>query len=74
VPLKSALICGIGGQDGAYLARLLIHKGYRILGTSRDAQGVSLANLYRLRVGEQIVVLFMVPEDFRSVLMVIKAV
>ncbi len=32
-----ALICGVGGQDGAYLARLLLEKGYEVVGTSRDA-------------------------------------
>ena len=35
---KKALITGITGQDGAYLARLLIDKGYTVVGTSRDAQ------------------------------------
>jgi len=34
---KRALICGIGGQDGAYLARLLLAKEYQVSGTSRDA-------------------------------------
>lgn len=32
---KTALITGVGGQDGFYLARLLISKGYRVVGTSR---------------------------------------
>src|SRR5882724_2417727 len=32
-----ALICGVGGQDGAYLSRLLLDKGYAVWGTSRDA-------------------------------------
>jgi GDPmannose 4,6-dehydratase len=34
---KTALITGIGGQDGAYLAQLLVSKGYKVYGTSRDA-------------------------------------
>ena len=34
---EKALICGISGQDGAYLAQLLLEKGYEIWGTSRDA-------------------------------------
>jgi GDPmannose 4,6-dehydratase len=37
-PTKKALICGISGQDGAYLAQLLLQKGYEVIGTSRDAQ------------------------------------
>ena len=35
--MRTALICGISGQDGAYLAKLLLEKGYRVVGTSRDA-------------------------------------
>ena len=29
---KTALITGISGQDGAYLARFLLEKGYRVVG------------------------------------------
>lgn len=34
---KAAVITGITGQDGAYLAELLLHKGYRVYGTYRRA-------------------------------------
>lgn len=34
---KRALILGISGQDGAYLAQLLLSEGYAVFGTSRDA-------------------------------------
>ncbi|MEY3334334.1 MAG: hypothetical protein RLZZ176_2637, partial [Cyanobacteriota bacterium] len=33
--MKKALICGISGQDGAYLAQLLLNQGYTVTGTSR---------------------------------------
>jgi GDPmannose 4,6-dehydratase len=33
--VKSALITGIGGQDGSYLAELLLEKGYRVVGLVR---------------------------------------
>jgi GDPmannose 4,6-dehydratase len=33
--VKSALIIGIGGQDGSYAAELLLGKGYRVVGASR---------------------------------------
>ncbi len=33
---KTALIFGISGQDGAYLADLLLRKGYTVHGTSRE--------------------------------------
>src|SRR5712691_1132541 len=32
----SALILGVGGQDGSYLAELMLSRGYRVLGTARD--------------------------------------
>lgn len=70
--MKTALICGVGGQDGAYLSRLLLAKGYRVYGTSRDAQGGSFANLQRMGVLQQVGLLSMAPEDFRSVFMAIK--
>lgn len=49
---KTALITGIGGQDGAYLARLLIKKGYRVVGFARRA---SVDNMLRISdlVGER---------------------
>jgi GDPmannose 4,6-dehydratase len=45
VIMKTALICGVCGQDGAYLAKFLIDKGYLVFGTSRDAQSASRRNL-----------------------------
>src|SRR5581483_3614287 len=32
---KTALITGITGQDGSYLAELLLEKGYRVIGMTR---------------------------------------
>lgn len=42
---KTALVTGISGQDGAYLARLLIDKGYKVYGTYRRS---STPNFWRL--------------------------
>lgn len=36
----TALITGVGGQDGSYLAEFLLGKGYRVVGTTRDAAAV----------------------------------
>lgn len=63
-----ALICGVGGQDGGYLARFLLRKNYEVWGTSRDASGARFGNLARLRIDGQVQLLSMDPEDFRSVL------
>ena len=43
--MKTALITGITGQDGAYLAQLLLERGYRVHGAYRRA---STVNLWRL--------------------------
>ncbi|MFN9175416.1 MAG: GDP-mannose 4,6-dehydratase, partial [Synechocystis sp.] len=70
--MKKALICGISGQDGAYLAEFLLQKGYQIYGTSRDAQMSSFRNLSHLGIRDQIQLESMSLNDFRSVLQVIK--
>jgi GDPmannose 4,6-dehydratase len=69
--MKTALICGISGQDGAYLAQLLLAKGYTVCGTSRDAQASSFRNLERLGIRDQVKVESMGLSDFRSVLQVL---
>lgn len=65
---KRALIFGVTGQDGSYLAKFLFSKGYNVFGTSRDAQLSSFYNLYSLGIRENIHVLSANPVDFRSVL------
>ncbi len=62
-----ALICGVTGQDGAYLARLLLAKGYDVWGTSRDAQLSPLVALKALQLEGKVRLLSMAPDDFRSV-------
>ena len=68
---RTALICGVSGQDGSYLAQLLLNKGYKVWGTSRDAQGVTFGNLKTLGIFDKVNTLSMVPEDFRSVFLAI---
>ena len=66
-----ALICGIGGQDGGYLARFLLGKGYELYGTSRDIQLMSGRGLHALNIAEQVALRSMAINDFRSVLTVL---
>jgi GDPmannose 4,6-dehydratase len=47
---KRALICGISGQDGTYLAKLLLDRGYEVWGSSRDAELTTFNNLRRLGI------------------------
>ena len=69
--MKKALTCGVSGQDGAYLAQLLLNKGYTVCGTSRDAQISSFQNLVRLDIRDQIKLESVALTDFRSVLQVL---
>lgn len=69
--MKKALICGISGQDGAYLAKLLLDKGYTVFGSSRDAQISSFRNLERLGIRQHVQFVSIGIQDFRSVLQAI---
>lgn len=71
---KKALICGVSGQDGAYLARLLLAKGYAVYGTARDAQMSGFGNLAQLGIKPQVTFYSMALNDFRSVLQVLAKV
>lgn len=68
---RTALICGVSGQDGAYLAKHLIEQGYQVVGTSRDAQMSQFGNLERLGILDRVRVVSMALNDFRSVLQVL---
>jgi GDPmannose 4,6-dehydratase len=63
---RTALICGISGQDGPYLARHLLGLGYAVVGTSRDAQGGRFTGLDQLGIRDRVTLVSMSPMDFRS--------
>ena len=63
---KVALIAGITGQDGAYLALFLLGKGYVVHGTSRDAALARLGGLIALGICDKVVLHSMSPADFQS--------
>jgi GDPmannose 4,6-dehydratase len=69
--MKTALICGVSGQDGSLLAKLLLERGYRVFGTSRDAAMAPLTNLTRLGVRDQVAVRSAALTDFRSLIRVV---
>jgi GDPmannose 4,6-dehydratase len=69
-----ALIFGITGQDGAYLAELLMKRGLEVHGTSRDKEASSCANLHRLGVYDHITLHSVVLSDFRSVVSALNGV
>lgn len=69
-----ALICGISGQDGGYLAELLLGKGYEVIGTSRDAQTSTFNNLRKLGIRDRVRLESMATYDFRSVLHLLRKI
>jgi len=71
---KTALIAGITGQDGAYLARHLLEAGYRVVGSSRDAQSSDTSRLERLGIAQDIELISLAPNDFRSVLKALSSI
>lgn len=64
---KKALIIGITGQDGAYLAQHLLAKGYTVTGSSRDVMASSFANLRTLGIDQKVRLISVSINDFRSV-------
>lgn len=70
---KKALIIGITGQDGAYLAQHLLAKGYAVTGSSRDVMASSFTNLHELGIREEIHLISVSINDFRSVFNAIQA-
>lgn len=48
--MKKAIITGISGQDGAYLAQLLLEKGYQVYGTYRRTSSVNFWRIQELGI------------------------
>lgn len=48
--MKRAIITGITGQDGAYLAQLLLEKGYAVYGTFRRTSSVNFWRIEELGI------------------------
>jgi GDPmannose 4,6-dehydratase len=71
---KTALFCGVSGQDGTYLAKLLLERGYTVHGASRDAQASSFRNLRKLGLIESVRLESLNITDFRSVLQALRRV
>lgn len=72
--MKKALICGISGQDGGYLAQLLLNKGYAVVGASRDAHASTFSNILHMGIKDSISFESVALGDFRSVLQVLMKV
>ena len=72
MPGKKIIIFGVSGQDGSYLAKLLLSKGFKVYGTSRDAEVQKFSNLKTFGIKERISVVSVAINDFGSVFQCIK--
>ena len=52
--MKKALITGITGQDGAYLAKFLLGKGYKVFGLIRRVANRDMSNLEYLGIIDKV--------------------
>jgi GDPmannose 4,6-dehydratase len=69
---KKALICGISGQDGAYLSKLLLDKGYDVWGTSRDVDKGLFYNLKTLKIFSKVKLQTVQIDNYDSILNAVK--
>ena len=69
---KKALITGIKGQDGAYLARLLLEKGYDVYGADRRRSDMASWRLSDLGIEEDVKIIYMDLLEITNVIDVVK--
>jgi GDPmannose 4,6-dehydratase len=51
---NTALITGVSGQDGAYLAKALLQRGYRVVGAYRRTSGINVGRLNELGIANDV--------------------
>lgn len=64
---RRALICGVSGQDGAYLAAHLLDRGYEVIGTTRGPAGRVPERLSALAIADRVSLVTLDPLDFGAV-------
>ena len=72
--VKTALITGILGQDGPYLAKLLLEKGYKVYGLIRRYSNPNFSNLDFLGITKQVELIDGDMSDEASLLHIIKRI
>ena len=70
--MKTALIIGAGGQDGAYLAKFLLDKNYNVICSARGLSSQYFLNLIKLNIFNNVTRISIAINDFRSVLTAIE--
>ena len=72
--MKKALITGIRGQDGAYLAQLLLEKGYKVYGADRRSGSSELWRLKELGILDEVEFIYMDLLEYSNIVDVIKRI
>jgi len=72
--MNRAIIIGISGQDGSYLAKLLLEKGYEVIGITRDALSFKSINLSYLGIAKDIELIELYNPDRARILKILKKV
>lgn len=72
--MKTALITGITGQDGAYLVKLLLEKGYRVYGSYRRLSMPSFWRLEELGAHKQVKLVEMDLHDTGNIIRVLEKI
>jgi len=70
--MKTALVTGISGQDGAYLSKLLLEKGYRVIGGDRRTASGSLWRLRELGIERDVEITDFELSEFTNIYRVIE--
>ena len=71
---RTALVTGISGQDGAYLARFLLGKGYRVVGALRRSSRSSLPRLIELKIANDVEVVDFDLAEITNIMRVVETV
>ena len=71
---KTALITGVTGQDGAYLAKLLLEKNYRVVGAVRRASTLNLPRLAALNIDRDVELQTLDVQDLTSIVRMIETI
>lgn len=66
--MKTALVTGITGQDGAYLAKLLLSEGYKVVGITRNNHSSNRSKLEYLQIDSQVEIFECDLSDLSSVI------
>ncbi|MCL5277040.1 MAG: GDP-mannose 4,6-dehydratase [Deltaproteobacteria bacterium] len=70
--MKKALITGIRGQDGAYLSKFLIEKGYEVYGADRRSSESGFWRLKELGLEKQVKIIYMDLLEYTNIVDVVK--